>query len=126
MNSGSRIVLYIGKPDSGRPHLVLRLQYYADEWLFIDRFMIKADGRDFVIDPGDFDIERDNSTDIWEWYSNPNPTRSELEMVRVVANAKRAVIRYEGKQYYKDRTIGPNEKQKLRRVLAAYEALGGS
>ena len=49
--------------------------------------LIKADGRDFVIDPGEFEIERDSSTRIWESYSNPKSTRRELEMVRAVANA---------------------------------------
>jgi hypothetical protein len=37
----------------------------------------------------------------------------------------RAVIRHNGRTYYKDRTITSNEKSALKRVLLAYEALGG-
>lgn len=108
---------------NGYLELKLRNVYVADDWLFITSYIIKADDELFEFPVGMTDIERDNGAGgIWEWtHGTAGP--QELRMLRAVASAKQAVIRYQGKQYRKDRTIPASEKAMLRDVLVAYEML---
>lgn len=124
VNSANKLLLYIGKPDKGAPYLRFSIRYVADDWLFIQSYVIKADGRTFEIDASGLrDVERDNGYGgIWEWYDVPAEER-ELDIVRAIVAAKQVVLRCEGRQYRRDRTIGTDEKLALQRVLNAYEAL---
>jgi len=126
VNSSSRVILYITHRAGGDPFLFFRVNYKADDWLFVEGFTFNIDGRNFRIDPSYGEMERDNgSGDIWEWYTTVAGS-TELSIVRAIVESSSAVLRYSGRQYYRDRTIGNTEKQALRKVLAAYEALGGS
>lgn len=126
VDSESAIFLYIGSPDGGRPFLRLKIQYVASDWLFIESYLIKADSQTFTIAPGHFAIERDNGYGgIWEWYDTPAEAR-ELRIARAIAESKHAVIRYNGSQYYRDRTITAAEKKAIQNVLLAYESLARS
>lgn len=116
--------LYIGKESHSKPWFRMVIQYTNDDWLFIQRYIIKADGQTFEITPERFKgIERDNGGgDIWEWYDVSAGDR-ELEIAKAIANSKKAVIRHDGRQYYNDRTISAREKQAIKNVLAAHEVL---
>lgn len=114
--------LYIGKKEGGTPVLRLRVQYNADDWLFIQSFFVVADGRRFDYDPAAF--ERDNSSEIWEWYDEI-ATQRDLNMVRAVIASREAVIRFTGRQYRRDKIITAGQKAALQNVLDAYTALGG-
>jgi hypothetical protein len=117
--------LYIGKSAS-RVWLRLRIQYAADDWLFVESFVIKADDQRFDITPDYFDIERDNGYGgIWEWYDGA-VERRDVKMVQAVIAASKVTLRYNGKQYYDDREITTAEKQALQNVLDAFVALGGN
>lgn len=124
VGEASRVVLYIAKPEARSPFLRLSIRFRGSDWLFIERYTIKADDETFLIDASGFDdVERDNGySGIWEWYDVPAESR-ELDIIRAIIAAKRVVIRYEGRQYYHDRVIGGEEKAALRRVLDAYEVL---
>lgn len=68
-------------------------------------------------------MSRDNGYgQVWEWYDTPAESR-ELEIVRAVISARRAVVRSVGRQYYDDHTVSGEEKAALQRVLDAYDAL---
>lgn len=115
--------LYIGKPDSGSPFLRFRVQYHADSWLFIENFIVVADGVKFEYPAERF--ERDNDSEIWEW--RDQPARSDdLAMLRAVIASKEAMVRFNGKQYRRDKPITAAQKQALQNVLDAYKALGGT
>jgi len=114
--------LYMGQEQGSEPYLRFRIQYAGDDWLFINKFTINADGQVFVIEPDYGDMERDNDSDVWEWY-DISPSDGNLSMVKAIMNSKKAVIRCEGDQYYKDRTITSTEKKALKSVLAGYNAL---
>jgi hypothetical protein len=115
--------LYLGKQSHGEPWLRFRVQYNADDWLFIEPFVVVADGQRFEYDPAEF--ARDSSSEIWEWYDETASPR-DLAMIRAVISSKEAVIRFNGKQYRKDRSITASEKRALQNVLDAYQVLGGS
>lgn len=124
VNERSQILLYVVKPDDSSPDLRFSVRYVADDWLFIQGYTFKIDGVSYEIDASGFnDVERDNGYGgIWEWYDVVAES-NELEIARAIAASKHAVMRYRGKQYYRDRTIGPDEKSAIRHVLDAYDVL---
>lgn len=117
---------YFGKSNTGSPFLRLRIQYAADNWLFIEKYVIKVDGLTYEIEEEKYgEIETDNGYGrIWEWLDRA-VSKKELEIMKAIANGKDVKIRFIGKQYYKDKTINSTQKQALRNVLDAFEALGG-
>ena len=118
---------YIGTQKGSKPWLRLVIQYVADDWLFIDNYIIKVDEKTFKIsEDGYGEIKTDNSGgEIWEWLDR-KVGYSEYEIIKAVANGKNVKIRFNGKDYYKDKTISVSQKVALRNVLDAYEALGGT
>ncbi|WP_141589489.1 hypothetical protein [Myxococcus sp. AB056] len=121
--SRSEIHAYFAVAKDSAPSLRMRIQYKSDDWLFIERYIIKADDRTFRIDPNFGAIERDHgSGTIWEWYDVP-VRDSEREILNTLAHAKKVTLRHEGKQYYKDRIISPAERKRIAEVLTAYEAI---
>ncbi|MFH1962664.1 MAG: hypothetical protein ABIJ30_07310 [bacterium] len=116
--------LFIGKTKDSLPWLYFRIRYSGDDWLFIEKYIIKVDDEKFEIIPSYGEVKRDNSAGkIWEWYTCA--FRDKEHIVRAIISSKRAVIRYKGSQYYKDRTVTKAEKIALQNVLDAYKALGG-
>lgn len=117
---------YIGKEEGSNPWLRLRIQYAADDWLFIEKYIIKVDGRIYTISEEKYgEIETDNgSGGIWEWLDR-TVNQNEFEIIKAVANGENVKIRFVGKQYHKDKTITSKQKLALRNVLDTYEALGG-
>ncbi|WP_415376799.1 hypothetical protein [Patiriisocius sp. Uisw_017] len=117
---------YFGKSNTGIPFLRLRIQYAADDWLFIESYIIKVDGITYTIEEEKYgEIETDNgSGGVWEWLDRA-VSEDELQIMRAVANGKDVKIRFNGKQYRKDKTINSTQKAALRNVLDAFDALGG-
>lgn len=116
--------LYIGTGKGYTPTLRLKIQYYGDDWLFIDSYFFNVDGKTKSIDPGYGDIETDNDSKVWEWFDT-EPNKSEVELIKSIIKSKKAVMRLEGSKYYKDVTISSTQKKALQRVLTVYAGLGG-
>jgi hypothetical protein len=121
-NNQNGFFLYIGKRGNESPWMRLRIQYYSDDWLFINSFIVVADGKRFERNQVKFD--RDHGSSIWEWYDE-NLTESDLQMIRAIIESKEAVIRFHGQKYKNDKIITASQKASLQRVLDAYKALGG-
>lgn len=117
---------YIGQLNGSKPWLRLAIQYAADDWLFIESYIIKVDGKTFTISENSYgEIKTDNgSGGIWEWLDRQVGS-SEYEIIKAVAHGKDVKIRFSGKDYHKDKTITEQQKTALINVLDAYEALGG-
>lgn len=115
---------YIGK-NSERPWLRLKIQFADDDWLFIKKYIIKADDKTFTIETQFDEVKRDNNSMVWEWY-DVQMDKNKYEIIKAVIASNKTILRCEGQQYYKDRTITAKEKEALQNVLDAYEALGGS
>ena len=111
------------------PSLTFVIYYVADDWLFIQRYLIKVDGRTWEFTPsenGTDAVERDNGEGgIWEWWHTA-AEGDKRDCLEALANGKEATVRYEGQHYYRDRKIGPEERAAIRRTLAAFEALRSS
>jgi hypothetical protein len=114
--------IYIGDREI-KSWLRLRIQYHADDWLFIESFIVVADGQRF--DSGATEFKRDHDGTIWEWYDE-NLSASDLQMIKAIIASKEAVIRFNGhNNYRKDVKITAAQKTALQNVLDAYAALGG-
>jgi hypothetical protein len=127
VNSRTCFFAYIGKGGNSAPFLRLAIYYVADDWLFIKSYTIKVEDKTYdITEDGYGEIKKDNGTGgIWEWLDR-KAGKNEYEIIKAVANGNNVKIRFSGKDYYKDRVISSSEKQALKNVLDAYEALGGS
>jgi len=124
-----RLYLYIGKDDDGSaPFLRFVIRYAGSDWLFIEQYIIKTEARTFTLTPDDYGaaaVERDNGYGgVWEWW-DVRATDEQRVLVDAVIASKHATLRYEGKQYYRDRTITDTERASLRRTLDAFTVLSG-
>lgn len=102
----------------------LKIQYYAEDWLFINKYQFSIDGKAYELIPEN--PERDHgSGNIWEWSDERINTISEVELIRALAGAKSAKIKYIGSQYHNIRTIPEKQLLNIKRTLELYEAMGG-
>jgi hypothetical protein len=124
------LYLYFGRDEGGKL-MPLRLvaQYFASDWLFVTRAWAKADGLTIDIPQKSKSLlgwERDNSGgNVWEWSDTSVSGEDQIEAVRQIAFAKNVTVRFEGKQYYVDRTIGVTQLKAMRDVISAYERTNG-
>lgn len=120
----NNIFLYIGQDKNKNVWLRFKIQYAADNWLFIDKYIFKVDDKTYALTPSYDDIKRDNNVNgIWEVYdTDPN-----LEMIQAIIESEKTILRHQNDRdnVYEDRTISKKEKTALRNVLDAYKALGG-
>jgi hypothetical protein len=114
---------YIGQ-DKDQVWLRFVIQYYADDWLFIEKYLIKTDSVVTELYPNST-VERDNGdSKIWEFWDGSVDATS-YALLKQVAASKAAKIRFEGQRYYQEKPITPAQKQAIKNVLELYEALGG-
>jgi len=116
--------LYMGTSKGFATTLRFQIQYFGDDWLFIDKYFFNVDGATKTIDPSYGDIEKDNDSEVWEWFDT-DPNSSEVELINSIIKSKKTVMRIVGSQYYKDVVITSTQKKALKRVLIVYEGLGG-
>jgi hypothetical protein len=96
------------------------LSYTADSWLFVENAQFNIDG-DFVDVPPD-EWMRDNDSEIWEWI-DVVATSSHTELARRIANSKKTIIRFNGRQYFDNYIVKEDDKEVLRDALLAYEVM---
>lgn len=123
-NNETDFFIYMGKKE-GNPWLRFRIQFEGDSWLFIKKYIIKADDRTFTIVPSYGEVKRDHDSRVWEWY-DVNIDKQKYEIVKAIIGSNKTILRCEGDKYYKDRIITPEEKDAMQNVLDAFVALGGN
>jgi hypothetical protein len=103
----------------------LKIQYAGDDWVFIDKYTINADGEIFEITPEYSEVVRDNNSNgVWEYYET-YIDKDTIDMVRKIANAEKVIIRSSGESRHYDMTLSKQQKQAMQKVLKAYEDAGG-
>ena len=120
----SCLYVYFGQKENRIIGPRLYIQYGADDWLFYDKVIFKVDESTFEYVPKE--VKRDhNAGKIWEW--SDNFVDDDLfGKIRQICSGKKVILRYVGKDYYKDRTIPDSEKYAIARVLDAMHALKAS
>jgi hypothetical protein len=115
--------LYMGVQNN-KPWLRIKIGYAGDSWLFIQNATVVADGEKIGMTAGNW--ERDSKTRIFEWIDMPVNNSSLFAMLQKMVSAKEVIVRYEGRQYRKDRTLSRQEIKAISNVLAAYAEMGGT
>jgi len=118
--------VYIGKSDAGNVWLRLRIEYKADDWLFIEKYLVSVDGIKYSITENNYgEIKTDSKGGgIKEWLDR-GTSKEDLNIIKAIANGDMVKIRHIGNKYVKDRIISNKEKIAIKNVLDAFEALGG-
>lgn len=120
-NVRSYALPYIGT-SSGFTWLRLKYLYTGDSWIFFKSITISVDGKRYEAEFSYWDVERDNNTDVWEWV-DVSATDADIEMLKAIANSKETIVRFRGDQYHYDLVVSQSDKNGIKDVLAAYEAM---
>ena len=124
INQRSGLFYYIAHRPGLSPVLRARAIYTGSEWVFFHTIFVKVDDEVFRFNFNHFDVERDNDYEgVWEWIDVPADGDWQRLANRLKAGAKNVRIRFEGSQYYRERTMSAADITAVRRVLDAYEYL---
>ncbi|MEC0091457.1 hypothetical protein [Paenibacillus macquariensis] len=116
----------ISKNKDGVPVLFVRFLYNGDDWVFINKYIIKADDSTFEVTPSYGEITKDNDYgEVWEYYSAV-VDKNIHEIIQAVISSKKTIIRSQGDDKRNDRTVTTAEKKALQTMLDAFKAMGGS
>ena len=112
------------KRNAGVENFTLNIQYYADDWLFIRKYQFSIDGKAYEFIP--LNVERDNDYGmIWEWCNEKISNAQDKSLIKALANAKSARIKFIGDQYYDIKTITTKDLKSIKDALDLYVAMGG-
>jgi len=112
--------LYLGQDDKGHMWLRLRGEFSSQYgWLFVDRILAWYDGQKVQLLAGKF--ERKSASIVREW-KDVSPTNSQVSTMMALANAKEAILRFEGNKGTRDFTLTSKDKQAILDILEVYEA----
>ena len=112
--------------ENGMPsNLRLRMQYYSDDWLFINKIQFSIDGKAYEYIPSKMETDSGDGGNIWEWFDE-NLTASDRELIYALANAKTAKMKLLGRQYFDIKKITNDQILNIKRSLEYYNAMGGN
>lgn len=117
------IHFYFQVNDSLASNFRFRLQYKADDWLFINKVQFLIDGNAYEFIPKD--VKRDNGTgSIWEWFDE-EVRYNDWALIEALANAKSAKMKIIGTNYHDIKNISYKELEDFSNTLKLYKAFGG-
>lgn len=123
LNARSALVPYVVVDRAGRVHLVMRNVYVARQALAPESYTVIADDR--VFEFRESFQQGSDAVSSWEWAEGA-VTVGQREMLIAVSTAASAVIRYRGSAGTEERTIPPVERNLIRDVLTAFDALAAA
>jgi hypothetical protein len=114
---------YFGTENGTPTSLRIVHQFYADDWLFINKYKFSIDGKAYSYIP--MDVKTDNGDGmIWEW--SDDLVDSEIkEIINALIKCKTAKIRLEGRQYYDTKTVTPSQIKSIKETIELYKLMGG-
>lgn len=118
------IYFYFLAMDGKAVTLRWKLQYFADEWLFIDYIKLSIDGKAFTYFPENLKRDSGNGGYIWEWFDE-SVKPIDKEMITALANAKEAKIKLFGTEYQKVVVVTAAQIKSMKQTLDLFHAMGG-
>lgn len=109
----------LGKPK----YLRLRIQYYAEDWLFIKKIQFLIDEKPYEYFPTIMQQDNDGGY-IWEVADNLILYKDK-EFIYALANAKEAKMKLIGSKYYDIRNISASQIEGIKNTITLYNSLGG-
>lgn len=117
------VLPYIGQEKS-RSWLCAKYHYTNDDWVFFESITFAVDDERYYKFFSYGESVRDNDGgEVWEYVNTANVTESDIEMFWAIANSTETIVRFQGDEYHYDFTVSAKDKQAIRDVLTAYEAL---
>lgn len=116
------IYFYFEDKEGIAKNLRLKIQYYGNDWLFIEKYIFNIDG--FPIEFIPQEVERDNNNKVWEW-CDEGMTAFEASLIDAIRYGKEIKMKYVGRQYGKVRVLSHKEITAMKRSIEMYEAMGG-
>ena len=122
-NNTNHTSIYIGKRETGKPWMRLKMSYYGDDWIFFEQAYLSYDGNTRQVS---FDRYRDRESDnsggsVWEWI-DVSVDESMISFLRQLVDGKSVKMRLSGK-YTHTKTLTTSEINGIRDVLLAYDVL---
>ncbi|MBR4773361.1 MAG: hypothetical protein IK010_02905 [Bacteroidales bacterium] len=119
------IYLYFMVIDGKAQNLRLKVQYYANDWLFLDRVYFSIDSNAYKYTPEN--VKRDNGRGgmIWEWFDE-QVHRDDKPLLDALSNAKNAKMKFVGDKYHDIKNITEDQIISINRTLELYYLLGGT
>lgn len=114
--------LYMGQKNNS-VWLRLKISTTSSDWIFFKKCIVKVD--DATFEYSGLRPERHVGNGYVAEWIDVSLNKDYFRLITAVANSKKATIRLTGDQFYRDRDITAQEKQAIKNVLEAYEALGG-
>lgn len=119
------IYCYFMKDINGVSNFRLRIQYHADDWLFIRKYQFSIDGKAYEFIPNNVETDSGNGGRIWEWCDEEMTQDSDIEIIKALSMAKKAKIKFIGRQYHNIRSITKQEINGIKDALDLYNGMGG-
>lgn len=122
-NRNSVHVYFQQDKDGSASNLRFRIQYEADEWLFIQNVIFNIDGENERFVPEHMETDCGYGGRIWEWCDEP--ATYNMSLIQKIANAKSVKMKFNGRQYYNTRTMSRQQINAIKETLSFYNALNG-
>lgn len=119
----NRIYCYFLLRDKTASDFRFRIQYAADDWLFIKTIMFNL-GNDKILTFEPEEMQRDNETSIWEWCDEQIDDKNE-SLISALAYSKSVKVKFCGRQYFRTRDMTSKELEYIKKTYEFYQALGG-
>lgn len=119
----NHIFCYFQSADNKPFNFRLKVQYVAEDWLFIQKVIFLIDNTPYEVTPGN--VERDNDGGlIWEWF-DVQLTDTYFSLIKNLSEAKSVKVKFIGRQYSDVRTLPANQLKSISETYRYYWALGG-
>lgn len=118
------IYIYFGVDKNGIKPLRLKIQYTADDWLFFKKVNFSIDDKPFEYVPRKTETDHGGGI-IWEWSDEAIVDTSDKELIKALASAKSAKMKFIGSQYHNIKNISQKQIQSINRTIELYKAMGG-
>ena len=117
------VLPYLGQ-QGDNTWLCAQYHYTEDDWIFFNKITFAVDDARYYKFANRSDLVRDNDNGyVWEFINTGDVSESEIEIFWAIANSTQTIVRFEGDEYYYDFTVSTEDKDAIREVLTAYEAL---
>jgi len=114
------VTIYLMETGTGQQTMELFFNYTSRSgWLFVESASINIDGETTRVPVGQW--LRDNDTEIWEFASMRG--NAAVALARRIADADRAVIRFNGQQFYDDYVVSDGDKRVIWEMLAMWDVI---
>jgi len=89
--------------------------------VFFEKIIVNVDGRIFNLDFSYFEVKRDNGySGVWEWIDIV-PSSENISMLKLIADSKSTIVRFQGDDYKNDRELTQKEKKAISDVFTVLD-----